>query len=184
MMPPQAPPLPPLKEPPQASGFTLKILQAPEDYFFNATDVGKPPSEPFAAPTGPYFVYGTLRDPRMLSDILGLKEMPVLRPAKVYGYACRLWGQSPTLEDGYPSNVVSGSVYHVSGQVAADRPAEYETNSYRAVPCLIQYTDQDEPQTDHSFTFLFCGNPKDLRDGTFNLETWLKLMGRQPLDAN
>lgn len=183
MTPPQAPPLPPPTKTTQASGFALKVLQAPEDYFFNMSHDSKLPRKPFAAPIGPYFVYGTLRNHHMLSEILSLKDIPVLRPARVYGYACKLWGQYPALEDGHPGNVINGSVYHVSSQDAADRLAEYETDNYRAVPCFIEYADQEEPQTDHGFTFLFCGNPKDLTNGTFHLDAWLNLMGRQPPDA-
>lgn len=131
----------------------------------------------FAAPTGPYFFYGTLSDPAMLRDVLGLETEPQLRPATMVGYECKLWGQYPALLDA-PEKIVHGSVFHVETEEQGGRLAEYETKSYRADPCLIQYTDGNEPAEDIGHVFKFVGNVRDLSDGTFDLETWLKRMKR------
>ncbi|EXL74000.1 hypothetical protein FOPG_10817 [Fusarium oxysporum f. sp. conglutinans race 2 54008] len=177
--PPPAPPLPPAlnKKASRESPFVLKVRNAPEDWFY------QPPEPPahndlFEPPTGPYFVYGTLKDPKMLADVLGLEEKPALRPAKVVGYSRKLWGQYPAMQDGPQDAQVSGAVYYVQSVAHAKRLAEYETNSYRAKPCFIQYTDGKEPDEDFGHVFMFVGDPRDLQEGEFDLGKWLKRVGR------
>jgi hypothetical protein len=119
-------------------------------------------------------------DPIMLADVLGLEEKPELRPAKIVGYSRKLWGQYPAMLDGPQDAEVDGAVYHVQFVAHAKRLAEYETSSYRAEPCLIQYTDGKEPADDYGHVFMFVGSQKDLQDGEFNLEVWFKRMGREP----
>ncbi|KAH8175377.1 gamma-glutamyl cyclotransferase, AIG2-like domain-containing protein [Sarocladium implicatum] len=166
--PPPAPPLPPKSSNTQTkeSRFMLKVRNAPQDWFY------QPPEPPalvdlFEPPTGPYFVYGTLMDPRMLANVLGVEEKPELRPAKVVGYSRKLWGQYPAMQDGPQGAEVDGAVYHVQSVAHAKRLAEYETNSYEAKPCLIQYTDGKEPAEDFGHVFMFVGNQRDLQDGEF-----------------
>lgn len=53
---------------------------------------------------------GTLTDPSMVREILGLETEPELRPARLSGYKCKLWGQYPALLDA-PDSVVGGAVY-------------------------------------------------------------------------
>ncbi|KAL2214425.1 hypothetical protein CC79DRAFT_1300421 [Sarocladium strictum] len=177
--PPAAPPLPSSSSQPKESPFVLKVRSAPKDWFY------QPPEPPalvdlFEPPTGPYFVYGTLMDATMLADVLDLEGKPELRPAKIVGYSRKLWGQYPAMQDGPQDAEVDGAVYHVQSVAHAKRLAEYETSSYRAEPCLIQYTDGKEPADDYGHVFMFIGNQRDLKDGEFNLEVWLKRMGREP----
>lgn len=175
--PPPAPPLPPNSSQTKESPFVLKVRGAPEDWFYQAPE---PPAlgDLFEPSAGPYFVYGTLMDRTMLADILGLEEKPELRPAKIVGYSCKLWGQYPAMQDGPQDTEVHGAVYNVPSVAYAKRLAEYETNSYHAKPCLIQYTDGKEPAEDFGHVFMFVGNQRDLQDGEFSLEVWLKRMGR------
>ena len=87
--PPPLPP-PPLEIPSsKISSYVLKLRTAPSDYFFRAPN---PPQyvDLFDAPTGPYFFYGTLTDPSMVREILGLETEPELRPARLSGYKCKL----------------------------------------------------------------------------------------------
>ena len=116
----------------------------------------------------------------MLADVVGLEDEPNLRPAKIVGYSCKLWGQYPAMQDGPQGAEVKGAVYHVQSVAHGKRLAEYETNNYKAKPCLIQYTDGVEPAEDYGNVFMFVGNPRDLEEGEFDLGTWLKRMGRQP----
>lgn len=118
-------------------------------------------------------------DPSMLADILGLEDQPELRPAIIEGYSRKLWGQYPAMQDGPQGAEVYGSVYCVQSVAHAKRLAEYETNSYAAKPCLIQYTDGKEPVEDIGYVFMFVGNPRDLEDREFDLKRWLKRMDRQ-----
>ncbi|KAF5588858.1 poly(A) polymerase pla1 [Fusarium pseudocircinatum] len=179
--PPAAPPLPPalLEKQSGKSPFALKLRNAPEDWFYRPL---KPPSQIdlFAPPTGPYFVYGTLMDPKMLADVLRLEEKPKLRPAKIIGYSKKLWGQYPAMQDGPQGAEVSGFVYNVQSVAHAKRLAEYETNNYLAKPCLIQYTDGKEPAEDLGHVFMYAGNPRDLQEGDFDLGKWLKRVRRSP----
>ena len=180
------PPTPPPEIPSlKPSSYISKLKAAPPDYFF------RPPSpskgvDLFAAPTGPYFFYGTLTDPSMIRDILELETEPELRPARIVGYKCGLWGQYPALLDARGS-VVEGAVYHVETVEHGERLAAYETNNYKTHPCRISYTDGEEPSEGIGYTFKFRGDQKDLSEGTFDLRVWLKRMGRhaalEKLDA-
>lgn len=127
----------------------------------------------FAAPTGPYFVYGTLTDRSLLREILGLKVEPELRSAYMVGYKCKLWGEYPALLDATGLKV-EGLVYHVQMVEHGEKLAEYETSNYNADPCHIRYTDGQKPEDDYGHTFKFVGDEKDLSEGVFDLKAWLK----------
>lgn len=114
----------------------------------------------------------------MVSEILGLKEEPQLRPAYLLGYKCKLWGQYPALLDA-PGSIVEGAVYHVQTEEDGEKLAAYETNNYHPESCLIRYTDEKEPSEDLGYTFKFVGDTRDLIQGQFDLRLWLKRMGRQ-----
>jgi gamma-glutamylcyclotransferase (GGCT)/AIG2-like uncharacterized protein YtfP len=116
-------------------------------------------------------------DPQMLADVLGLDQVPELRPAKVVGYSCKLWGQYPALQDGPQDAEVRGAVYHVQSVAHGKRLAEYEINSYKAMPCLIRYTDGKSPVENDGHAFLFVGNPRDLEGGDFALLKWRERVG-------
>ena len=178
------PPPPPLPEDlsSKVSPFVLKLRSAPPGYFFQAERL-PPHRDSFAAPTGPYFFYGTLSDPAMLRDVLGLETEPQLRPASITGYECKLWGQYPALLDA-PEKIVHGAVYHETEE-HGERLASYETDNYRAEPCCINYIDGNEPVDDFGYVFKFVGRVRDLSDGTFDLGTWLRRVKRveDPLDA-
>lgn len=181
-IPPPPPPAPPLLASLHKSQSTepqlkLKVRGTPEDCFYQSP---KPPAQTDASepPTGPYFVYGTLMDLSMLGDVLGLEKEPKLRPAKIKGYSRKLWGQYPAMQEVPGDAEVSGSVYQVQSVAHAKRLAEYETNSYRAMPCHIHYIDGKEPTEEFGYVFMYVGNPRDLRDGEFDLTQWLKRMGR------
>ncbi|KAJ6076651.1 hypothetical protein N7499_008632 [Penicillium canescens] len=170
------PPPPPEIPGSKISSYVLKLRTAPSDYFFQAPN---PPQyvDLFDAPTGPYFFYGTLTDPSMVREILGLEIEPELRPARLSGYKCMLRGQYPALLDALDS-VVEGAVYHVRTVEHGERLAAYETKYYQAGACRIRYTDGKEPADDVGYTFKFKGDQNDLRDGTFDLRVWLERMGR------
>lgn len=175
---PPAPPLPPAsKNNDPMSKFALKIKNAPPGWFYRSP---KPPRpvDYFEPRTGPYFLYGTLADLNMLRDILSLDHEPILRPANVVGYTCKLWGQYPAIIDGEMGATINGAVYIVKSVKDARRLADYETENYETKPCKINYTDGKEPQIQHGQLFMFAGNTGDLEDGNFDLSVWLKRVGR------
>lgn len=112
----------------------------------------------------------------MLKDVLGLRKEPSLRPAKIVNYHRKLWGQYPAMLDGPGGAEVAGAVYHVQSPGQGKRLAEYETNSYVAKPCKIQYTDGGQPVQEYGHVFMFVGNPQDLEDGEFDLAVWRRRM--------
>lgn len=119
----------------------------------------------------------------MLRDILSLPEgdEPILREGYIVGCECRLWGQYPALLDPDqedPSSVIHGAVYLVQSMEHGQRLAEYETSNYRADPCHIFYSDGREPAEEDGYTFKFVGDRDQLSEGRFDLQTWLKRIGR------
>ena len=185
--PPTPPSLPPLALTSNPTGFALKLASAPEDWESQYLDSlskskARPTRDPFKPSSGWYFLYGTLRDPAMLAEILHLPERPVLRRAYVVGYTRKRWGQYPALIDRPCGSTVRGSAFHVSDEAAAARLAFYETDNYRNAPCNIQFSDGASPSIIEGFTFEYCGDPRDLSEGDFDLNTWLRQMGRQPVD--
>lgn len=179
---PPPPPPPPEDLSSKVSPFVMKLKVAPPGYFFQP-ERPPPHTDPFAAPTGPYFFYGTLSDPAMLRDVLGLETEPQLRPASITGYECKLWGQYPAILNA-PEKVVQGAVYYVETEEHGERLASYETDNYRANPCRIKYIDGNEPVDDFGHVFKFVGNVRDLSDGTFDLGTWLKRVKRVAEDPS
>ena len=184
--PPDAPPLPPPKTAAEKQkSFPLKISRRASNSHGCARSgkVERALPDPLsAAAAGTYFLYGTLRDPAMLMDILDLPSPPILRPAYIVGYARRLWGQYPALVDA-PSPgaaVVEGSAFEVPNPEAAEKLADYETTNYTTAPCLVHLADgESSTSTIYGYTFVFAGRKDDLTDGDFDLDQWLKNMGRE-----
>lgn len=134
-------------------------------------------------PAGPYFFYGSLSDPAMLRDVLGLETKPEPRPATITGYEYKLWGQYPVFLDA-PEKIVHGAVYYVKTEEHGERLASYETDHYRPDPCRINYTDGKERVNGFCHVFKFVGNIRDLSDGTFDLASWLRSMKKVPEDSS
>lgn len=124
-----------------------------------------------------YFFYGTLTQPETLSHILDLKEQPVLRPAKLIGYALVDWGQYRALVHGEPGQEVSGRAYLVQSPEDKLKLARYETNAYEAVPCKIQFTDGQSPEHGYGMTFRYAGDDAALKAGRFDRKLWELQMG-------
>ncbi|KAE8341918.1 hypothetical protein BDV24DRAFT_162799 [Aspergillus arachidicola] len=176
--PPGPPPPPPLPADPRSkiSPIVLKLRNTPLKHFYQPP---KPTTvNQSTTPTGPYFFYGTLTDPSMVTEILNLDQEPKFRPAIIQGYECKMWGQYPGLVDA-SDTIVEGAVYYVQTAEDGMKLTAYETNYYRAESCIIKYTDGKEPAKDLGYTFKFVGNPRDLYKGRFELRVWLKLMGRE-----
>lgn len=171
--PPPAPPPPPARSSQQAS-IALKVREASEGWGF-VNRVEEPVSKP---PAGKYFFYGTLQDPGILSEVLSLDFKPALEPASVIGCSLKLWGQYPALVDKPSSEAILGSMFEVPDERAAAKLAYYETNAYRPRPVSIYARSGSEEVMHEGYTFLYAGNPADLSDGTFDLDAWLRRMGR------
>ncbi|EGP86784.1 uncharacterized protein MYCGRDRAFT_28606, partial [Zymoseptoria tritici IPO323] len=175
--PPPAPPLPPSK-PEEKPSISLKLRAGPPDWALEG-HAKSTALDHITPPAGPYFFYGTLQDPGILSEVLRLDDKPALKPARVVGYAVKLWGQYPALVDGSPEEMVEGAVFEVANEAAAARLAQYETKAYRASPCQIRMVNGcEEEEVVEGYAFVYDGNVKDLSDGKFDLRVWLRRMGR------
>jgi hypothetical protein len=164
------------------SPFIEKLQQAADGYCFKREE--RPdPIYVLATRLGSHFCYGSLTDPALLSETLGLAEMRTLRPAKLVSYSLKLWGQYPALVDVAPRAVVEGMVYDVEHEKHAERLAEYETQAYWPTLCLIHVTDSEEPKEVTGMTFKYVGNPLDIGEGDFDLSVWLKRMGRAGIEG-
>ncbi|PYH73136.1 gamma-glutamylcyclotransferase family protein [Aspergillus vadensis CBS 113365] len=172
------PPPPPPSDPRTKSSPVIRNLRTVPP---RSLAVPQPPPPPTTtAPTGPYFLYGTLMDPSMLQDILSLDPDPKidLRPAYVTGYACKLWGQYPAIIPAITSSsAVNGVVYRVESVEHGVKLASYETGWYRAEPCEVVYTDGKEPGREKGHVFVFVGDERELSEGVFDLRVWLGRMG-------
>lgn len=101
-----------------------------------------------------------------------------LRPAYIVGYECKLWGQYPALVDGPGFSSIEGAVFQVRTVQEGKRLAEYETANYRTTPCQIRSRDGKQPDIENGHVFVFAGDRRELSEGTFDLQVWLRRMGR------
>ncbi|RAH76619.1 hypothetical protein BO86DRAFT_286711, partial [Aspergillus japonicus CBS 114.51] len=174
---PPPPPPPPTNPQTKLSPHVLKLRTTSPKFINQALK-----AQPAAAPTGPYFFYGTLADPSLLAEILGLvDDTPHLRPAHLLGYACKLWGQYPALVEAGPGSVVHGFVYEVRTRADGERLALYETENYRAERCRFKFVEGDGEggKEEVGYTFRFVGDAEELSEGGFDLGVWLRRMGRR-----
>lgn len=116
----------------------------------------------------------------MIAAVLSLAKAPEPRPAYIEGYKIKGWGLYPAIVDA-PGLIIEGFVYNIETVEDGQKLATYAGNNRHAEPCLIKYTDDQEPSEEPGYTFKFAGNPRDLSEGTFDLRVWLKRMGRQSL---
>ena len=97
----------------------------------------------------------------MLAEILKLELEPILRPANVVGYVCKLWGQYPAIIDGEMDATVTGVAYTVETVEDARKLAAHEAKNYQTKACMINYTDGKQPGTQHGRLFMVAGNSND-----------------------
>ncbi|KAM0248443.1 hypothetical protein ACHAP5_003386 [Fusarium lateritium] len=176
-LPPPPPPLPPSKQDPRQkeSKSIAKLKSALEDWVSSVpvTNVSEPHHyEPLY-----YFFYGTLAKPDMLKQVLDLPHDPKLRHAKITGYSLSSWGQYKALVDGRTGEEVLGCAYQVQSPEHEYKLAYYETNAYELAPCLIHFTDGNEPQQVVGRTFMYAGDAQALKDGRFDAKLWELQMG-------
>ncbi len=116
-----------------------------------------------------YFFYGSLMDSQMLEKVLQLGSRPELRPAKIIGYRCMMWGQYPALVDGEQGEPVHGMAYEVQSLEERQRLEAYETDHYKNVACTIKLQDRNQVT---GRTFFWNGETADLTEGRFDLKDW------------
>lgn len=74
---------------------------------------------------------------------------------------------------------ITGVAFEVETEEDAEKLAIYETNSYDIASCTIRIQEADgSSRVEEGYLFVYCGNPADLQDGDFDLDTWRGLVGR------
>ncbi|KAK2611673.1 hypothetical protein N8I77_005003 [Diaporthe amygdali] len=86
-----------------------------------------------------FFFYGTLMDPDIVQEVLGLPERPVLKPALLRNRGhMRMWGPYPAfLADQEPRVDVKGMACEIEGTERKDRLATYEGDKYNETKCFV-----------------------------------------------
>ncbi|KAK4939766.1 hypothetical protein LTR10_020050 [Elasticomyces elasticus] len=110
-----------------------------------------------------YFFYGTLADPQILRQHLGLDHEPSFLPAQVCGGQIRTWaGKYKALVDASVESKVCGSAFLVETREQEDALRFYETDKYDVVRCRIIY----EYGILNGLTFRFNGitDPREERN--------------------
>lgn len=122
-----------------------------------------------------FFFYGTLMDPSIAQEVLGLPEPPVLKPAVLRNRGrMRMWGPYPAFQaNEEPRADVKGMACEIEGTEKKDRLAAYEGDNYREIPCLINIITEDgEADEILARVFTWNGDEDELSNGLFNLETY------------
>jgi hypothetical protein len=105
-----------------------------------------------------YFFYGTLGDPRVLTQQLGIDE-PELVPAHIENGRLGTWaGKYKALVDTWTPAKVCGKAFLVRDREQEDALRFYETDKYEVVRCRIVTGDGVLP----GLTFRFCEPSQDL----------------------
>lgn len=160
----------------ELSPYEVMLRSAPPDYLTNLEGATQEHELPPEYPVY-YFFYGTLTIPSTLKRIIDLREEPILRKAKVIGYALAKWGDYPAMIDGEQGQEVFGYAYLVQSEEEAQKLAYYETNAYRVQACWVFFTDDEEPSEAPGKTFMYAGDAQALLEQRFDRKLWTLQMG-------
>lgn len=117
-----------------------------------------------------YFFYGTLMDRHLLARILQHPTRLDLRPARITGWRCLMWGEYPALIESVPEDKVTGMAYRVCSIRERERLVQYETAAYRVQGCTIYLEDGT---CTSGKTFVWDGDVDVLREGDFDFRDWV-----------
>ncbi|KAK8041449.1 poly(A) polymerase pla1 [Apiospora phragmitis] len=129
--PPTPPPLPPAPR-------RRPMAERPSHYMADLEAAGLEATQKIL--TAPHIPH-----PRILAEVLGVENAPVLRPAKIIGYHLTNWGDYKALVDGEAWEEVVGFACEITSAEHEHKLAYYEISAYRLAPCLIDFTDGQEP---------------------------------------
>jgi gamma-glutamylcyclotransferase (GGCT)/AIG2-like uncharacterized protein YtfP len=105
-----------------------------------------------------YFFYGTLMKPEVLKHVLGAKEEPTLKPARIPGYSLASWGQYLALVGGNPGDEVKDYAFGVTSVEDERKFEQYETSAYKVKSCWIYFTSVPTKNAKEVWgkTFVYC----------------------------
>ncbi|KAL9067405.1 MAG: hypothetical protein Q9161_006914 [Pseudevernia consocians] len=185
--PPDTPPASPLPQyastlPPgseEPSRFLRKIQSVPKDYLTKSLEEWEK-AKPKIWQKKPFFFYGTLKEPQVLSHVL---DKPVsqssLRTAYIEGYSIEMWGQYKALVTSPQGNIIEGTAYEVQSEEDEEKLTFYETSAYEVASCIIYLpTEREElqPEEVRGKTFRYAGDAQALREGRWDRKLFLKNM--------
>lgn len=87
----------------------------------------------------PYFLYGSLKSPALVQDILVLDQLPTLQRATVNGYEVRDWDRCRALVASTDAATLEGRVYMVASEEAVELLADHYGFAFEAASCRITY---------------------------------------------
>ena len=121
-----------------------------------------------------YFFYGPLVDPDQLMRVLHLDERPVIHPASVEPYSCKMWGPYPALIDAKQGSVVRGVAFEVTSKEMETRiEGEYDqTDVYKKLCTKIDFENGDPSLFGLTFMWKGAADDPELREGSFGLREW------------
>ncbi|KAK1528211.1 hypothetical protein CPAR01_12769 [Colletotrichum paranaense] len=103
-----------------------------------------------------YFFYGTLADPTVLNNLLGIE--PVYRAAKVRGGRLATWGgKYKALVDAsaYEKGCVDGHAFLITNKAQEDALQLFETDNYEVVLCVLELrVEREQEVRDLTFRFI------------------------------
>lgn len=122
-----------------------------------------------------HFLYGSLMNPAVLSQVLGLTQTPELKPAHIQGYRNMRWGPYSILKT-KPLHVLNGVGYMAQNledtrklfeyepkhfQEREGKPVRYDLAKFKTRRCPIQLEDGTEIR---GIMLVWCGNEAELED--------------------
>lgn len=119
------------------------------------------PQKPRVRPATPswYFFYGTLTNPKRLSEVAELDEQPTMTKAKIIRSSLKYFGHYPVLCTG--NATVDGVAWFVPTSSIIERIRQYESDAYKEYPKFIELENGDEIL---AMTFIWNGDEEDLED--------------------
>lgn len=120
-------------------------------------------------------------DAQTLAKVLKLDKLPLLVPAKISGYHCKLWGKYPALVGDEPGEPVYGMAYEVQSPEEDELLQAYETDRYLKIGCIVEFEDGTEVIGN---TFKWRGDKTELKEGDFNLKDWKMNMLEREMESS
>lgn len=89
----------------------------------------------------PYFLYGVLKSPILLQNILVLEQPPTLQSAALMEYELKRWNGDIAAVASVDTTRIEGQVYMVTSEEVVEMLADYYGFAFEAVICQIMFDD-------------------------------------------
>lgn len=112
--------------------------------------------------------------PEVLKHVLGAKEEPTLKPARILGYSLASWGQYLALVGGNPGDEVKDYAFEVTSVEDERKLEQYETSAYKVKSRWIYFTSVPTENAKEVWekTFVYAGDSAALKAGRLDRTLW------------